>query len=148
MNILVLDTSEERRSLIREAISWIDDCDQLFESETLEAASEMLKTTDFRIVIVGPELPGDTLSALVFLRGKLPHSALLTSTKISHFDRSVQKRLLDSGADLVFDQRMAAIHLAILLRPYFSPQSSKSAVTQRPGSSWQSRIDPLSLSAA
>ena len=148
MNILVLDTSQERRSLVREAISWIDDCDQLFESETLDAAREILKTTDFRIVIVGPELAEETLSALVFLRGKLPHSALLTCTKISHFDRSGPKRLLDSGADLVFDQRMSATQLAILLRPYFAPQPSKPAISQMKRPSLQPNNDLMSLSAA
>lgn len=124
MNILVIDPSEERRALVREALSWsIDDCN-LLESENLQQAKNHLKSHDLRIVIVGPDLPEDTLAALVFLRGRLPHSALLTCTKMSRFDREGPTRLLDSGADLVFDQRMSPTQLSLTLRPYLGRPAS------------------------
>ena len=118
MKILVVDPSAERRKLVFDALSWsADDC-HLVESENLEQARDCLSKHDFRVVIVGPNLPEDTLAALVFLRGKLPHSALLTCTKMSSRDREGPTRLLKSGADLVFDERMSPIQLSLTLRPY------------------------------
>ena len=118
MKILVVDPSAERRKLVFDALSWsTDDC-HLVESENLEQARDCLSKHDFRVVIVGTNLPEDTLAALVFLRGKLPHSALLTCTKMSSRDREGPTRLLKSGADLVFDERMSPIQLSLTLRPY------------------------------
>lgn len=148
MNILVVDPSSERRALVLEALSWsIDEC-LLVESESLEEARTHLKAHDFRVVIVGPDLPEDTLAALVFLRGKLPHSALLTCTKMSRFDREGPTRLLDSGADLVFDQRMSPTQLSLTLRPYLGRPVS--VMQKAPVSSHQpsSRLVGMELAAA
>lgn len=118
MNVLAIDTNPERRRLIGEALSWFDDEHNFFEAEGLGSTEEIIRTVDLRLVIVGPELPEETLAALVYLRGRLPHSNLLASTRMSVFERDAQTRLLDSGADLVFDYRMSATQLALLLRPY------------------------------
>lgn len=118
MNILVVDADSGRRSVVADALSWIDIDVRLIEAASLDEARACLKECDCRLVIVGPELPCDTRAALVFLRGHLPHSALLTSTKMSSYDRDGPSRLLDCGADLVFDQRMSATQLSLVLRPY------------------------------
>ena len=131
MNVLVLDTDAGRRDVVADALSWISDDYQLFSARDLGEAREFLKNIDFRLVIVGPDQPCDTHAALVFLRGCLPHSALLTSTKMSSYDRDAPTRLLDCGADLVFDQRMSANQLSLVLRPYLRvPEGQK----QRPAS--------------
>ena len=122
MNILVVDADSERRDVVADALSWIANDYRLFEARDLDEARDCLKRFDFRLVIVGPELPCDTRAALVFLRGSLPHSALLTCMKISSFDRDGPTRMLDCGADLVFDQRMSATQLSLVLRPYLGHQ--------------------------
>jgi DNA-binding response OmpR family regulator len=132
MKILVVDPSAERRTLVFEALSWsIDEC-HLVESESLEQARESLSKHDFRVVIVGPDLPEDTLAALVFLRGKLPHSALLTCTKMSSRDREGPTRLLNSGADLVFDERMSPVQLSLTLRPYLGRPANGNQIMSSP----------------
>ena len=118
MNVLVVDADSERRDVVADALSWIANDYRLFEARDLAEARDCLKRFDFRLVIVGPELPCDTRAALVFLRGSLPHSALLTCMKMSSFDRDGPTRMLDCGADLVFDQRMSATQLSLVLRPY------------------------------
>lgn len=148
MNILVVDPSSERRALVLEALSWsIDEC-VLVESESLEEAKAHLKAFDFRLVIVGPDLPEDTLAALVFLRGKLPHSALLTCTRMSSYDRDAPTRLLDSGADLVFDQRMSPTQLSLTLRPYLGRPVSVMQKVPVAGKQPFSRLAGLDLAAA
>ena len=122
MNILVVDADSERRDVVADALSWIANDYRLFEARDLAEARDCLKRFDFRLVIVGPELPCDTRAALVFLRGSLPHSALLTCMKMSSFDRDGPTRMLDCGADLVFDQRMSATQLSLVLRPYLGHQ--------------------------
>ena len=122
MNILVVDADSERRDVVADALSWIANDYRLFEARDLDEARDCLKRFDFRLVIVGPELPRDTRAALVFLRGSLPHSALLTCMKMSSFDRDGPTRMLDCGADLVFDQRMSATQLSLVLRPYLGHQ--------------------------
>ena len=122
MNILVVDADSERRDVVADALSWIANDYRLFEARNLDEARDCLKRFDFRLVIVGPELPCDTRAALVFLRGSLPHSALLTCMKMSSFDRDGPTRMLDCGADLVFDQRMSATQLSLVLRPYLGHQ--------------------------
>jgi len=122
MNILVVDADSERRDVVADALSWIANDYRLFEARDLDEARDCLKRFDFRLVIVGPELPCDTRAALVFLRGSLPHSALLTCMKMSSFDRDGPTRMLDGGADLVFDQRMSATQLSLVLRPYLGHQ--------------------------
>ncbi len=122
MNILVVDADSERRDVVADALSWIANDYRLFEARDLDEARDCLKRFDFRLVIVGPELPCDTRAALVFLRGSLPHSALLTCMKMSSFDRDGPTRMLDCGADLVFDQRMSATQLSLVLRPYLGHQ--------------------------
>ena len=148
MNILVVDPSDERRALVREALSWsIDECTML-EAESLEQARDHLKEHDFRVVIVGPNLPEDTLAALVFLRGKLPHSALLTCTKMSRFDREGPTRLLDSGADLVFDQRMSPTQLSLTLRPYLGRPVSTLQPAPTMDARYLTRLTGMDLAAA
>ena len=122
MNILVVDADSERRDVVADALSWVANDYRLFEARDLAEARDCLKRFDFRLVIVGPELPCDTRAALVFLRGSLPHSALLTCMKMSSFDRDGPTRMLDCGADLVFDQRMSATQLSLVLRPYLGHQ--------------------------
>ena len=122
MNILVVDADSERRDVVADALSWIANDYRLFEARDLDEARDCLKRFDFRLVIVGPELPCDTRAALVFLRGSLPHSALLTCMKMSSFDRDGPTRMLDCGADMVFDQRMSATQLSLVLRPYLGHQ--------------------------
>lgn len=122
MNILVVDADSERRDVVADALSWVANDYRLFEARDLDEARDCLKRFDFRLVIVGPELPCDTRAALVFLRGSLPHSALLTCMKMSSFDRDGPTRMLDCGADLVFDQRMSATQLSLVLRPYLGHQ--------------------------
>ncbi len=122
MNILVVDADSERRDVVADALSWIANDYRLFEARDLDEARDCLKRFDFRLVIVGPELPCDTRAALVFLRGSLPHSALLTCMKMSSFDRDGPTRMLDCGADLVIDQRMSATQLSLVLRPYLGHQ--------------------------
>ena len=122
MNVLVVDADSERRDVVADALSWIANDYRLFEARDLAEARDCLKRFDFRLVIVGPELPCDTRAALVFLRGSLPHSALLTCMKMSSFDRDGPTRMLDCGADLVFDQRMSATQLSLVLRPYLGHQ--------------------------
>lgn len=118
MNVLVVDACSERRDQITDALSWISvDC-TLTEAATLDEARECIRHADFRLVIVGPELPCDTRAAIVFLRGSLPHSALLTGMKMSAHDREGVERLLACGADLVFDQRLSPTQLSLVLRPY------------------------------
>lgn len=124
MNILVVDADSARRDVVADALSWIATDFRLFEARDLDEARDCLKRFDFRLVIVGPELPCDTRAALVFLRGSLPHSALLTCMKMSSFDRDGPTRMLDCGADLVFDQRMSATQLSLVLRPYLGHQVS------------------------
>ena len=122
MNVLVVDADSERRDVVADALSWVANDYRLFEARDLDEARDCLKRFDFRLVIVGPELPCDTRAALVFLRGSLPHSALLTCMKMSSFDRDGPTRMLDCGADLVFDQRMSATQLSLVLRPYLGHQ--------------------------
>ena len=122
MNVLVVDADSERRDVVADALSWIANDYRLFEARDLDEARDCLKRFDFRLVIVGPELPCDTRAALVFLRGSLPHSALLTCMKMSSFDRDGPTRMLDCGADVVFDQRMSATQLSLVLRPYLGHQ--------------------------
>ena len=122
MNVLVVDADSERRDVVADALSWVANDYRLFEARDLAEARDCLKRFDFRLVIVGPELPCDTRAALVFLRGSLPHSALLTCMKMSSFDRDGPTRMLDCGADLVFDQRMSATQLSLVLRPYLGHQ--------------------------
>ena len=122
MNILVVDADSERRDVVADALSWVANDYRLFEARDLAEARDCLKRFDFRLVIVGPELPCDTRAALVFLRGSLPHSALLTCMKMSSFDRDGPTRMLDCGADLVFDQRISATQLSLVLRPYLGHQ--------------------------
>ena len=124
MNVLVVDADSERRDVVADALSWIANDYRLFEARDLDEARDCLKRFDFRLVIVGPELPCDTRAALVFLRGSLPHSALLTCMKMSSFDRDGPTRMLDCGADLVFDQRMSATQLSLVLRPYLGHRVS------------------------
>jgi len=129
MNVLVVDADSARRDVVADALSWIANDYHLFEARDLDEARDCLKRFDFRLVIVGPELTCDTRAALIFLRGILPHSALLTCMKMSSFDRDGPTRMLDCGADLVFDQRMSATQLSLVLRPYLghqvNPEESK-----------------------
>lgn len=118
-NVLVVDADSARRDLIADALSWISPDLSFIEARDLAEACDYLGKVDFRVVIVGPDLPCDTRAALVFLRGMLPHSALLTSTRMTPHDREGPTRLLDCGADLVFDERMSATKLSLVLRPYF-----------------------------
>ena len=139
MNILVVDADSERRDVVADALSWVANDYRLFEARDLAEARDCLKRFDFRLVIVGPELPCDTRAALVFLRGSLPHSALLTCMKMSSFDRDGPTRMLDCGADLVFDQRMSATQLSLVLRPYLGHQVSPE---QASGMDMRDRIQP------
>ncbi|MBP8170077.1 MAG: response regulator transcription factor [Azonexus sp.] len=124
MNILIVDPSSERRALVDDALSWVSDQYVLQQTQSLMDAKEQLRGEEFQLVIVGPELPEDTFAALVFLRGWLPHTPLLTYTKMSRFDRDMPARLLDCGANLVFDQRMSATQLGLVLRPYLVNKSN------------------------
>lgn len=124
MNILVIDPSSERRALVNDALSWISDNYTLQAAQSLAEAKEQLRDAEFQLVIVGPELPEDTYAALIFLRGWLPHTALLTYRKMSRFDRDIATRLLDCGANLVFDQRMSATQMGLVLRPYVSNKNN------------------------
>lgn len=139
MNVLVVDADSERRDVVADALSWIANDYRLFEARDLDEARDCLKRFDFRLVIVGPELPCDTRAALVFLRGSLPHSALLTCMKMSSFDRDGPTRMLDCGADLVFDQRMSATQLSLVLRPYLGHQVSPEHAS---GMDMRDRIQP------
>lgn len=143
MNVLVVDADSGRRDVVADALSWIATDFRLFEARDLDEARDCLKRFDFRLVIVGPELPCDTRAALVFLRGSLPHSALLTCMKMSSFDRDGPSRLLDCGADLVFDQRMSATQLSLVLRPYLGHQVKTKEALQVP----QDRIQPALIPA-
>lgn len=139
MNVLVVDANAERRNLVSDALSWIESEYRLMVAESLQEARDYLKQFDFRLVIVGPDLPCDTRSALIFLRGSLPHSALLTSMNMSSFDRDETTRLVNCGADLVFDQRLSATKLALVLRPYLGHDAVS---TGRIPTDLDSRIQP------
>lgn len=131
MNILVIDGDSARRDLVADALSWVSTDYQLHEARDLDEARACLRQWEFRLVIVGPELPCDTRAALVFLRGILPHSALLTCMKLSSQDRDGPTRLMDCGADCVFDQRMSATQLSSVLRPYLGQATGSPASTPR-----------------
>jgi CheY-like chemotaxis protein len=94
MNILIVDPSSERRALVDDALSWVSDQYVLQQAQSLMEAKEQLRGEEFQLVIVGPELPEDTFAALVFLRGWLPHTPLLTYTKMSRLIATCQPACL------------------------------------------------------
>lgn len=118
MNILVIDSCPERRAIVAEAMCWLQDKYHLHSAGSLREARELTADIDVALVIVGPDLPEDTLAAIVFLRGWLPNSRIITGTLMSHHTREYPTRLMTCGADLVFDLRLSASRLALVMRPY------------------------------
>ena len=142
-NVLIVDHDSARRDLVADALSWVSHDLNLIEARDLDEARTYLGKIDFRLVVVGPDLPCDTRAALVFLRGMLPHSALLTSMKMLSYDREDRARLLNCGADLVFDQRMSATKLSLVFRRYIGPQQvSKVAAEAIDAADWGQALLP------
>jgi DNA-binding NarL/FixJ family response regulator len=138
MNVLVIDSCPERRAIVAEAMCWLQDKYQLHSAASLREAREISATVDIALIIVGPDLPEDTLAAIVFLRGWLPNSRIITGTLMSHHTRDYPTRLMTCGADLVFDLRLSASRLALIMRPYLpgemkapQPDSTRHLTSER-----------------
>jgi DNA-binding NarL/FixJ family response regulator len=139
MNVLVIDSCPDRRAVVADAMGWVEQKYQLFSASSLREAREMTQSVELTLIIVGPDLPEDTLAAIIFLRGWEPNSRIITGTLISHYDREHPGRLLNCGADQVFDVRLSASRLALIIRPYLlgekNTQLSQHGKTMNPEAS-------------
>jgi len=124
MNVLVIDSCPDRRAVVADAMGWMEQKYELFSASSLREAREMTQSIELGLIIVGPDLPEDTLAAIIFLRGWEPNSRIITGTLMSHYDREHPSRLLGCGADLVFDLRLSASRLALIMRPYLLGEKS------------------------
>lgn len=129
MNVLVIDSCPDRRAVVEDAMGWMQMDYQLFSAGSLREAREMTRSVELALIIVGPEIPEDTLAAIIFLRGWEPNSRILTGTYMSRYDREHPSRLLGCGADLVFDLRLSASRLALVIRPYLQGGHETSATS-------------------
>ena len=71
----------------------------------------------FQWALVGPDLPEHTLAAITFMRGLMPSTLLIAYDGFDRYDFARQQRILDAGANAVFDIRFSATKIAMLLRP-------------------------------
>ncbi len=120
MNVLVIDSCPDRRAVVADAMGWMEQKHELFSAASLKEARELTHAVELNLIIVGPDLPEDTLAAIIFLRGWEPNSRIITGTLMSHYDRDYPTRLLGCGADMVFDLRLSASRLALVIRPYLA----------------------------
>lgn len=120
MNVLVIDSCPDRRAVVADAMGWMEKKYELFSAASLKEARELTQAVELSLIIVGPDLPEDTLAAIIFLRGWEPNSRIITGTLMSHYDREYPTRLLSCGADMVFDLRLSASRLALVIRPYLA----------------------------
>lgn len=118
MNVLVVDAETARRGVISDALAAHVDDYRLFEAASLEEMRGSLRLCEFRMIIIGSVNSGALPEALAELRQRMPDCALLAGTRISPAAGEVATRLLDSGADMVFDLRLSGMALSKALRPY------------------------------
>jgi hypothetical protein len=117
MDILLLDSDQERRRRLLEAIDLLGCVRSIRLCGTLAETRTMARHGSFTVALVGPEVPEHSLAAITFLRGLLPSTLLIAYDSFDRYDASKQQRILDAGANAVFDVRFSAMKIAMLLRP-------------------------------
>lgn len=118
MKVLLLDTDELRRMRIGNLIKMISKNCEAIEAESL-AALEDVASDDypFDLALVGPDLPESPIDAVRFLRRRFPESYVSAYDSFLAYDEVRLRRILMAGANMVFDERMAPLKIALLLRP-------------------------------
>ena len=71
----------------------------------------------FDLALVGPDIPETPIDAVRFLRRRFPDSYVSAYDSFLAYDEIRLRRILMAGANMVFDERMAPLKIALLLRP-------------------------------
>ena len=117
MDILLLDPDQERRKRLLEAIDLLGYVRSVRFINNLAETRTMARHGRFSVALVGPDLPEHTLAAITFMRGLMPSTLLIAYDGFDRYDFARQQRILDAGANAVFDIRFSATKIAMLLRP-------------------------------
>ncbi len=117
MDILLLDPDQDRRRRLLEAIDLLGCVRTVRFGSTLAEIRTMARHGHFTVALVGPDIPENSLAAVTFLRGLLPSTLLIAYDGFDRYDHNRQQRILDAGANAVFDIRFSAMKIAMLLRP-------------------------------
>lgn len=128
MNVLLLDANAERRGRIRDLIGLvgrdcaIDDAGSLVEAAGTPAGNAC------DVALVGPDLAGGAAAAVRRLRQVFPESRICAYGAYFVYDEGHLREVVGAGANMVFDERMAALKIALLLRPLFLREAGGGAM--------------------
>lgn len=119
MDILLLDHDAARRQRIEEALAIIGKEFSVHAMGSVAEAEDALSfgKKPYSLALVGPDLPENPIPAVRFLRRLGPETRIAAYDAYSQYDEVRLQRILLAGANMVFDIRMTALKIALLLRP-------------------------------
>jgi hypothetical protein len=118
MKVLLLDTDDLRRMRICNLVKMIGKSCDVIEAKSLAELEDMLGAErPFDLALVGPDIPETPIDAVRFLRRRFPDSYVSAYDSFLAYDEIRLRRILLAGANMVFDDRMAPLKIALLLRP-------------------------------
>jgi len=129
MNILLLDHDASRRLRIEEALAIVGREYAVHAVASVAEAEDALSfgKQPFSLALVGPDLPENPIPAVRFLRRLSPDTRIAAYDAYNQYDEVRLQRILLAGANMVFDIRMTALKIALLLRPLVTLAGSRAA---------------------
>ncbi len=124
MKVLILDTDAMRRMRIGNLVKMIGKNCETTEAESLAELEDVPHGEyPFDLALVGPNIPETPIDAVRFLRRRFPESYVSAYDSFLAYDEVRLRRILMAGANMVFDERMAPLKIALLLRPMLSHEA-------------------------
>jgi hypothetical protein len=144
MQVISLENNSEQRNRIRCALDMAGEAYSLTEVGSLDEVRTLEGSDAFDLALIGDRDLDAILTALVFLRGRMPCAHLIACAEVPSYDSSTTRRLRDAGADLIFDSRSSPTLLARVINHFVRPRLAQDS---DPGlmPSWVARRALLSL---
>jgi hypothetical protein len=129
VKVLLIDNNSSRRERIGELVTLIGKGCETFSANSLADLDDVLANgLKFDLALVGPDLPETLINAVRYLRKRFEDSLVGAYDSFLAYDEMRLRRILAAGANMVFDERMAPLKIALLLKPMLVREESQPAM--------------------
>lgn len=118
MQILSLENNLPRRNMLRHALELTGKPYVLSEVASLDEIPGEMNLAGIRLTVIGTGDMDHALSAIVYLRGRMPAAHIIAHGEFSALDEETPARLRQAGADIVLDSRFTPSKMALVVNRF------------------------------
>lgn len=125
VQVISLEANNEQRQRLRCALDLTGKPYTLREISNLNELLALADAMDFSLALVGSAVLNDALSAIVFLRGRMPAGHIIAYGEFLYDDAHTPRRLRDAGAHIVLDTRFSPSKMALVIERFIWSQQTE-----------------------